>query len=52
MDDVSHIPPSKICIRMSQIHPNLCFKIVLEEFSDSEIFASRERLFHSEAPYN
>ena len=28
----------------------LCFKIVLKELRDSEIFASRGRLFHSEAP--
>lgn len=37
------------CIRMSQIQPILCFKIVLKELSDSDIFAQRGRLFHSEA---
>ena len=35
---------------MSQIQPNLFFKIVLKELSDSENFASLGRLFHSDAP--
>ena len=37
-------------IYKSQIQPNLSFKIVLKELSDSENFASLGRLFHSDAP--
>ena len=32
------------------ITPNLCYIVVLKELSDSEIFASLGRLFHSDAP--
>ena len=35
---------------MSQIEPIPRFKIVLKELSDTEIFASQGRLFHSDAP--
>ena len=35
---------------MSQIQPIICFKIFFKELSDSDFFASRGRLFHSEAP--
>ena len=35
---------------MTQIQPILCFKVALKELSNCDIIASRERLFHSEAP--